>query len=89
MATISVKREKLPKVCPRFFVNADDSIEELSREEMALLGFRRCLPDGLNREFDKVFEDDGRPFSARLKAFMEKAEPHREQIIASGWSWWA
>src|SRR3546814_9902049 len=68
MASESVAIENLPNVCPRFVVWEDDSAEELSREERAMIGFRRCLPDALKPEFDKLLADDGRPVGARLRS---------------------
>ena len=78
----------LPDVCPRFVQWDDDNIEELTREEAAMLGFRRCLPDDLSKEFDKVLTDDGRPIRERLDAFMAKAGPRKDEIVAAGWTWW-
>lgn len=89
MATKSENPEALPTVCPRFVAGDDDSVEDLSREESAIIGFLRCLPGDLKPEFKKAFKDDGRPFEERMAAFRAKAQTRREEIVAAGWTWWA
>lgn len=88
MATESVIPKTLPAVCPRLIVWKDDSVEELSHSEAALIGFMRCLPDDLRPHFKKVFDEHDKPFADRLEAFMAKALSRRDEVVAAGWTWW-
>lgn len=65
---------------PMYLVEEDGDITELTREESGMLRFRRCLPDDLQPEFDKVFVDDGRPFATRLADFEAKAKPRSREF---------
>ena len=74
---------KLAGDYPRFFIREDGSVDELTHQERALLQFRRCLPEDLRPEYDKILRSDGGPIEVRVAEFDAKLAPRRAELV--GW----